>query len=200
VEASEGVAVEPREVGGFAVTCDRQGAVTRYSLVVHLASGAMIEHADVFVDAAWSVSFFAYDREQADPRNAMEAWREAATLAVSGVMHDLSLPFGGGGPSDLAVAPDAVRAASLPREHFGTIATTSISLPPGRWVIDTLSDDGLRVWVDGEVVIDDWTWHPPKRQSATINLAAPRLVAIRVEHFELDGYAVLEVAVRPERE
>ncbi len=63
-------------------------------------------------------------------------------------------------------------------------------------MIETPSDDGIRVRVDGELVIDNWTWHAPTRDEGQFKLSSPRRVAIEVEHFELDGYAVLEFALK----
>ncbi len=60
------------------------------------------------------------------------------------------------------------------------------------------SDDGVRVLVDGRVVLEDWTWHGPKGADVDVDLAEGEH-ALRVEHFELDGYATLRVRVDPAR-
>jgi hypothetical protein len=85
----------------------------------------------------------------------------------------------------------------FPTDRFGTLARTRITFPAGTWRIRTLSDDGIRVWIDDELVIDDWTWHPPKEHTYEFTVDAEREVPIRVEHFELDGYAVLTLAFEP---
>jgi mannan endo-1,4-beta-mannosidase len=72
-----------------------------------------------------------------------------------------------------------------------------VAVPAGRWRIRTSSDDGIRVHVDGEAVIDDWTWHPPRTHEAELTVETPRVVDVLVEHFELDGYAVLTVEFEP---
>jgi hypothetical protein len=41
------------------------------------------------------------------------------------------------------------------------------------------------------LVIDDWTWHPPKEHTAQIDLSEGEHV-IRIEHFEIDGAATLK--------
>ena len=48
---------------------------------------------------------------------------------------------------------------NLPRENFALEATGSVDLAPGEYTLRTLSDDGVRVWVDGALVIDDWKPH-----------------------------------------
>ena len=47
------------------------------------------------------------------------------------------------------------------------------------------SDDGVRMWVDNELVIDNWTEHSPTyNYSAPIQLQAGRRYDIRVEYFQ----------------
>ena len=84
----------------------------------------------------------------------------------------------------------------VPADHFATIASTEVDLEAGAYEIRTVSDDGIRVRVDGKVVIEDWTWHPPKAHSANVVLEAGKH-SIEVEHFEIDGYAQLGLVLRP---
>ena len=55
----------------------------------------------------------------------------------------------------------------------------------------------MRVWVNDELVIDNWTWHPPAEDSAEIDLKGLSELHILVEHFELDGYSVLSLDLEP---
>ena len=68
-------------------------------------------------------------------------------------------------------------------------------LSAGVWEFVTLSDDGIRVTVDDRMIIDNWTWHGPTRDTGTLNLSAEKTIEIRVEHFEIDGYATLELKI-----
>ena len=65
------------------------------------------------------------------------------------------------------------------------------------WEFTTLSDDGIRVIVDGKPVIENWAWHGPTRDAGTLELGEDKTIEIEVEHFEIDGYAVLELAITP---
>jgi hypothetical protein len=49
--------------------------------------------------------------------------------------------------------------------------------------------------VDGKPVIENWAWHGPTRDSGTLELATDKTVDIEVEHFQIDGYAVLEFSL-----
>jgi len=53
----------------------------------------------------------------------------------------------------------------------------------------------VRVIVDGQEIIENWTWHGPTRNTGTLELHEDRPVQITVEHFEIDGYAVLELEI-----
>jgi nitrous oxidase accessory protein NosD len=87
-------------------------------------------------------------------------------------------------------------AEGVPADHFATVAESSLDLPAGTWRLRVLSDDGVRVLVDGKPVFEDWTWHGPKEDVVDLALAAGKH-AVRVEHFELDGYAALRCSVEP---
>lgn len=84
----------------------------------------------------------------------------------------------------------------VPHDHFTTRATATMTLPAGKWRLTTVSDDGVRVLVDGKKVIDNWTWHGPAPDEAVVTLAdgAHEIV---VEHFEIDGAEALEFTLEP---
>lgn len=84
---------------------------------------------------------------------------------------------------------------SVPADLYATVATTEIDLE-GDFEISTISDDGVRVRVDGKLVIDNWTWHGPTQDKANVTLAKGKHT-IQVEHFEIDGYAQLKFELRP---
>jgi hypothetical protein len=77
------------------------------------------------------------------------------------------------------------------------VAKTSLVLPSGRWRLTTLSDDGIRVVVGGRTRIENWTWHGPTRDEAVFEQRETGEVELRVEHFEIDGYAVLRLDLEP---
>ncbi len=81
-------------------------------------------------------------------------------------------------------------------ETFGTVATTEMDLPAGAWEVSVVSDDGVRVTIDGKAVIENWTWHPPHEDKAVVKLEAGKH-AIRIEHFEIDGHQQLQFNLRP---
>ncbi len=203
----------------------RGAGVFPYTLVVEGRSetGAVVSErfARTLVNARWGVEFFGLE---GDPRTeAGRAMFDGAKAAATVQLPRLKLVFGQGGPSEveLGLVEDeagaaAVKAAKLPRERFGTRARAVIPLGEGAWRISTLSDDGVRVrarvgglggggeWV---TVLENWTHHGPTRDSGVLRISAEQAarggdgraaVEVLVEHFELDGYAVLEVGIERE--
>jgi len=169
------------------------GGLTPYVLTAETTGGTVTGRA-VLADIAWDVVLF---RSPSDPREDEAAWRKGAESGVRVTLPELRLAFGSGGPSSLAGAPPELAAAALPAEGFGTLASAAVRVPAGAWILRTVSDDGLRVRVDGETRIEDWTHHAPTPHEARIELAEERELRIDVEHFELDGWAVLTVELVP---
>lgn len=173
----------------FEARSNRPGGVARYAAwFEHEATGDRVEITGTIVASPWEVTSFAWT---ADPREDADAWRAEAGKGVAWTAPRLDLAFGTGGPAAVGAPAD------VGADRFGTLATTKVTLPAGRWRVRTTSDDGIRVWVDGDLVIDDWTWHAPKRADAEVLIERPQEVELRVEHFELDGLAVLQVALEP---
>ncbi|MBL8800752.1 MAG: right-handed parallel beta-helix repeat-containing protein [Planctomycetes bacterium] len=177
----------------YVLSARKAGAVTPYEFRVRLPARELAA-SGLLVDASWSATFGAWS---SDPRTDAAAWRAEVERGVRCELRNLSFPFGGGGPSELVGAPQAVREARLPHERFGLVAATKLELPAGAWRVTTHSDDGVRVRIDGATLLENWTHHGPTRDQAQFEVAATRVVAIEVEYFELDGHAVLEFALEP---
>jgi parallel beta-helix repeat protein len=154
-----------------------------FEIVVRVGNDVRRVHGTI-ATMPWDVRFFKWT---ADPRTDAEAWKTllssppAETRRVNGLDFD----WKSGAVSD-AVGSD----------HFATLATCDVETAAGKWRIATVSDDGIRVWVDGALVLDDWTQHGPTPHDVDLDLAAGKH-AIRVEHFEIDGWAALRVTLAP---
>jgi len=61
----------------------------------------------------------------------------------------------------------------------------------GNYIFSTQSDDGVRLWINGALVIDNWTLHAPTwNDSAALSLVAGQRYVVRMEMFERGGGAV----------
>ncbi len=58
----------------------------------------------------------------------------------------------------------------------------------------TNSDDGVRLWVNGQQVINNWTLHGPTEDSGAIALAAGQWYDIQLEFFESGGGSVIQLS------
>lgn len=82
-------------------------------------------------------------------------------------------------------------------DHYATVAEGTFELPAGDYVLEMTTDDGARLWLDGKPLIEDaWHYQGPTLYSRDIKLAAGKHT-LRVEHFQIDGYAALKVGLRP---
>ena len=79
-------------------------------------------------------------------------------------------------------------APTIPADDFSAVWTRQVDLSGGRYRLTTYSDDGVRLYVDGERVIDSWR---PMRgyRAATLDLS-PGAHTIRLEFFERGGIAL----------
>lgn len=174
---------------------------TPYQLTV-VVGREKLTVSDVLQDVLWDITFFASPLDPRTPEGTADAdhaerWRAQAELGgVRMQLPAVDFPFRGDGPSQLQSAGESLRAADIPRDGFGVIASTRASLPAGRWEITTTSDDGIRVWLDEELVIDDWTWHATRRHDHIFTLMEARDVHVRIEYFELVGAGELTARIR----
>jgi regulation of enolase protein 1 (concanavalin A-like superfamily) len=61
------------------------------------------------------------------------------------------------------------------------------------YALHLLSDDGARLWMDDQLLIDAWTDHGPVEETVTVALEAGRLYAIRLEYFQRTGEAICKL-------
>ncbi len=145
--------------------------------------------------ADWTVTYFPW---HTDPTEDVAAWRrEAQSDAAHTVCMDrLALfHYNTSAPELEKVDPDT---PAVVRRRFGTSAHTSFPLPAGCWRVAVISDDGVRVRVDDEVVIEDWTSHwSSTRHTAELEIPQPRTIDVRIEHFQQRGPAALVFDIAP---
>jgi hypothetical protein len=80
-------------------------------------------------------------------------------------------------------------------DQFSARWTRYIDVPPDTYQISVTADDGVRVWVDEALIIDQWYEHAPLTFTAQKYLGAGHHLT-RVEYFENFGGAVIQVSWR----
>ena len=63
--------------------------------------------------------------------------------------------------------------------------------------IRTVSDDGVRVWIDDRLVIDNWTDHAPANDTAAVAMVAGQRYRVTMEYYEAGGGAVARLQWLP---
>jgi hypothetical protein len=84
------------------------------------------------------------------------------------------------------------RLSELPLERWALEAHGEVTLPEGTYQIRTISDDGIRLWVDGKLVIDRWSVHESAVDTAALSAGKHQL---RVQYFQADGWTELRVEI-----
>lgn len=76
-------------------------------------------------------------------------------------------------------------APGAPADHFSVRWTGQVEARvSGLHTFTTITDDGVRLWVDGELLIDDWHGHPAKENQGGVVLQAGQRYDLRMEFFD----------------
>lgn len=165
-------------------TTDVKGLVTPAGKPVRFA------YETFYAPIDWTVSFYRWSKA-IDPKDPHSAPEETAFQAAQQVKPILTkkvdeLDFSG-----------AAFFRDLPNDHYATVAEGDFSIAPGDYVLDITADDGVRIWLDGKLVLSDaWHYQAPTSYSVPARLGGAH--KLKVEHFQIDGYAALKVKVRPQ--
>jgi len=84
---------------------------------------------------------------------------------------------------------------SVNADGFTARWTGMITVPSSAtYTFYTQTDDGIRLWIGGQQIIDNWTDHGTTEDSGDISLAAGRQYEIIMEYYENGGGAVCELS------
>ena len=82
----------------------------------------------------------------------------------------------------------------MPQDAFSIRFTGKIKASEtGQFEIATMSDDGLRLWIDNKLVIDNWTDHSPKMDTVLQLFEKNKFYDIKLEYFENSGDATIKL-------
>lgn len=176
----------PRIMRRYNIGATQQG-VFPYTMNVTDAGWKEVHHG-VIQNLEWDITVF---KSPCDPRQDLAKWRAAAASGLSAKTAALKLAYGMDGPSDLYLSNEITN-AEFPKDGFGTVARTTATFPAGTWILKVQSDDGVRLKVNGQPLIENWTHHGPTWNRAELRLEKPKKIELEIEHFELDSASVLE--------
>jgi len=130
----------------------------------------------------WDVRFFAWESEALDPDRDAPAFERTFD----------GTPFMTRTESRLDYQWFTPRVAGVPRERWAVEATGTVDLGPGAYSLRTITDGGVRVWVDDRLVIDHWDPHGAEVDYAPIAVGRHDL---RVRYYQLQGWTEVRAEV-----
>ncbi len=88
---------------------------------------------------------------------------------------------------------EASRDALMPDDYFSVRWTRTVTFEAGVYRFTTTTDDGVRLYVDDQLLIDRWRVQAVASYSAEYNLSAGQH-SLRMEYFEVTGKAVARLS------
>lgn len=164
-----------------------QGATT-YTVTRSLAEGPHAIAAEYYENGGGAVAKISYAKAPEQPAPAGYAAEYFDNMALSGApvltRQDAAIDFdwGGGAPAE-----------GLPIDAFSARWTKRETLAAGAYVFALTADDGVRLYVDGELVIDKWIDQGATTYTAYRDLAEGEHTIV-VEYYENGGGAVAKLA------
>ena len=177
------VTPKPDSVGDWRLALEYTGAAITSPRGEKFARGApytfSYERFEPRID--WSVRFFRWTDSVADLRKNPDGFDIVAKSPPITSARVPRLDYEGYRPLP-----------GLPRENFALDAVGLVDLPPGEYTLRTISDDGIRVWVDGKLMIQNWQPHESALDYAPLGGGHHEL---RVEYYQADGWYELRVDI-----
>jgi hypothetical protein len=110
--------------------------------------------------------------------------RDFETFKETLIVDELNYNWGGRAPESNLVGMD----------NFSIRFHGHVKAPQdGTYTFYTTSDDGVRLWVDGQQLVDNWTVHAPVVNLGTIDLVAGQVVPLKLEYYENASGAVIKL-------
>jgi hypothetical protein len=185
--ASITITPEPGRENDFGVQLEYRGAAVTTRSGERIAAGHAVPFRwERFLPAAkWHITFHPYD-SVTTPRTDSAAISRALRGAPLATLDTSRL--------DLTWYTPPAKA--IPQSYVLTEATTTVTLAAHPYVIQTIADDAVRVYVDDKLVIDDWT--PGESHLAQARLGLVGTHVIRVVHLQLTGWYELRLDIMRE--
>jgi hypothetical protein len=85
--------------------------------------------------------------------------------------------------------------SSIGNNTFSARWVGKIMVPAtGKYTFYTRSDDGVRLWINGQLLVDNWTLHSVTENKAQVTLTAGQKYDIKMEYYENTGKAVAKLS------
>jgi parallel beta-helix repeat protein len=180
--------VVPEIVGAWSIELEYSGAETTSSMGKRTDAGQPVRFSFERFEPAiqWGVAFYS---GTPDVESGQAEAGEAETRADE---EPESVPLFRRAESRLDYMWYSPTMDGLPQENWGLEATGTVTLPAGEYTIRTISDDAIRVWVDGELMLDHWEPHESSVDYAEITAGTHDL---RVLYRQVGGWSELRFEI-----
>jgi formylglycine-generating enzyme required for sulfatase activity len=138
------------------------------------------------VRTEWTVRFHKW--EKMDQNNAPAEWEAVLKSPILDELRMSRLNIHG------ATEPAPPPTQMVPKDYFAAVATTEVTLGDSDYVLSATFDDGVRVWLDNELVIEYWGPNSPTTKSVTVRRKPGRHV-IKVDFIQIEGRYALDVGL-----
>lgn len=180
------VATPPGPAADWSITLEYRGAdvVTPFGDSISAGEPVRFGWSRFFAPVDWRIRVHAWD-DTTDPRESPATFRDLLDHGDPLLEHETDrLEW-------LWYRPQI---EGVPSERWALRAEGVVELPPGEYRLRAISDDGVRVWVDGALAIDAWEPHESRIDEARISGGRH---ALAVEYYQVLGWVELSVGIQP---
>lgn len=168
--------VNPEHCGACNVRCDGRSQWCRSGVCASVAGRcvSVVASRDAGVDASVSTDAGARDQGLRG-----EYYATANLRTLRQVRVDPTVDF----DWTMVTPPVPVSRETFSARWSGTVRPRFTE----RYTFITSTDDGVRLWIDDQLLIDDWTTHAATERTGTIELRGSRPYSLRLEYFNGAG-------------
>lgn len=187
IPGSIDVRLEDSKTIDFLLELEYRGGVVVSPFGIEYAKGTpyKFSYSKLFIPINWNVKWFQWN-ESNDPRTKETEFQKLLQ----------TVPLKTEQTNRLSYSWSGSFSKDMPRDKFATLAEGDFEVASGNYQLNVTTDDGARVWIDDQLIIKDaWKYQGPTPYRAELKLGGKH--RIRVEHFEIDGFAMLRVDLQP---
>ncbi len=153
-------------------------------MIIRTAEGQVyrFSYTRFFAPIEWTIKFFEYG-DDTDPVKQPAAF---ATLLSGSPVKTVSV-------NRLDYVSGRALEDGVARDRFAISAEGTTTLPAGQYTLRVISDDGVRVWMDGAMILDDWAAHESKVSRVPVGEGRHRF---KVEYYDVTGFAELRFDIQ----
>jgi len=177
------VTPNPDSIGDWQLTLEYTGGDVVSPRGERVARGAPYSFSYTWFEPPinWRVRFYTWSDSTGDPRRSVDTLASLIKSPPVTVSQVKRLDYVGYRPP-----------APLTRDNFVLEATGAVDLPAGEFTLRTISDDAVRVWVDGQLAIDNWKHHESAVDFVALEGGHHEL---RVQYYQTDGWYELRLDI-----